>query len=261
MLTSERLRAPAMGAAGVVVVVLAWWLLSVTLLREARVPTPGGVVSSILDDGWAYYWPNFSMTINEAVLGFLYGNVAAIALASLVLLVPQLEAVIMQVAVISYCIPIVAIAPVLYIIIGIPDDGAASGTAVALATLSVFFTTVIGTVLGLRSAERTSLDVVSVYGGGRLAQLRKVQLVSALPSVLNALQIAAPAAFLGAILGEYTGGLRPGVARVLVTAQQNLNVERAWATGLLCAAVAGAGFALFGIISRVVSPWSKGAQA
>ncbi|MDF9717740.1 ABC transporter permease subunit [Nocardioides sp. ChNu-99] len=249
------------GAAGVVVVVLLWWLLALTLLADARVPTPGGVVASVLDDGWAYYGPNFSMTVEEALVGFVYGNVAAIALASFVLLVPQLESVIMQLAVISYCIPIVAIAPVLYIVIGIPEDGAPSGTAVALATLSVFFTTVVGTVLGLRSAERTSLDVVSVYGGGRWAQLRKVQLVSALPSILNALQIAAPAAFLGAILGEYAGGLRPGVARVLVTAQQNLDVERAWATGLLCALVAGLGYAAFGLLGRVVSPWSKGVAA
>ncbi|MDN7120186.1 ABC transporter permease subunit [Nocardioides sp. ChNu-153] len=256
-----RARSLLVGAAGVVVVVLLWWLLALTLLADARVPTPGGVVASVLDDGWAYYGPNFSMTVEEALVGFVYGNVAAIALASFVLLVPQLESVIMQLAVISYCIPIVAIAPVLYIVIGIPEDGAPSGTAVALATLSVFFTTVVGTVLGLRSAERTSLDVVSVYGGGRWAQLRKVQLVSALPSILNALQIAAPAAFLGAILGEYAGGLRPGVARVLVTAQQNLDVERAWATGLLCALVAGLGYAAFGLLGRVVSPWSKGVAA
>ncbi|MFW6774222.1 ABC transporter permease [Nocardioides sp. CPCC 205120] len=261
MLPSARARSLLVGAAGVVVVLLLWWLLALTLLADARVPTPGGVVASVLDDGWAYYWPNFSMTIEESLVGFVYGNVAAIALASFVLLVPQLESVIMQLAVISYCIPIVAIAPVLYIVIGIPEDGAPSGTAVALATLSVFFTTVVGTVLGLRSAERTSLDVVSVYGGGRWAQLRKVQLVSALPSILNALQIAAPAAFLGAILGEYAGGLRPGVARVLVTAQQNLDVERAWATGLLCALVAGLGYALFGVVGRLVSPWSKGAPA
>lgn len=258
---SPRTRSLALGAAGVAAVVLLWWLLALTLLADARVPTPGGVVVSALDDGWSYYWPNFSMTIEEALIGFAYGNLAAVAVASLVLLLPRLESVIMQLAVISYCIPIVAIAPVLYIVIGIPEEDAASGTAVALATLSVFFTTVVGTVLGLRSADRASLDVVSVYGGGRWAQLRKVQLVAALPSLLNALQIAAPAAFLGAILGEYAGGLRPGVARVLVTAQQNLDVERAWATGLLCALVAGIGYAVPGLLSRVVSPWSKGVQA
>ena len=116
----------------------------------------------------------------------------------------------------------------------------------------------LGTLLGLKSADAASLDVVTVYGGNRLTQLRKVRAIAALPSVLNALQIAAPAALLGAILGEYVGGVRQGVGLALMIAQTNLDVERAWALGLLCAAVAGAAYAAFGLIGRLLTPWSKG---
>ncbi|GAB2876175.1 ABC transporter permease [Nocardioides pacificus] len=260
-MSRERTRSLLTGLGGMVATVAVWWLAAVTLLADARVPTPGGVVTSMLDDGWAFYSTHFAVTIEEAGVGFLYGNVAALLLASLVLLVPFAEPVIMQVAVISYCIPIVAIAPVLYIVIGVPDPGERSGTAVALAALSVFFTTVVGTVLGFRSADRTSLDVVSVYGGGRLQQLRRVQLVSALPSILASLQIAAPAAFLGAILGEYVGGIERGVGLALKIAQQNIDVEQAWGIGLGCALVAGTAYAAFGLVARLVTPWSKGAAS
>jgi len=147
---------------------------------------------------------------------------------------------------------------VLFIVIGNPDEGQRSGTATALATLAVFFTTVVGTVLGLRSADRTSLDVVTVFGGGRFRQLQKVQLISALPPMIAALRIGAPAAFLGAILGEYAGGTQQGVAVTLKIAQQNVDVEQAWAIGLGCAIVAGAFYALFGILARLVTPWSQG---
>jgi ABC-type nitrate/sulfonate/bicarbonate transport system permease component len=166
--------------------------------------------------------------------------------------------VLMQVAVMSYCVPLVAIAPVLFIVIGNPDEGQRSGTATALAALSVFFTTVVGTVLGLRSADRVSLDLVSVFGGGRFRQLQKVQLVAALPSILAAMRIGAPAAFLGAILGEYVGGVQRGVALILKIAQQNVDVEQAWAVGIGCALVAGAGYALLGLVGRLVTPWSRG---
>lgn len=247
--------------AGLAAVVALWWLAAATVLSGARVPTPAGVATSMADDGWSFFWTHFSITTQEAALGFLYGTVAAVALASVVLLLPFLEPLAMQVAVISYCIPIVAIAPVLFIVIGVPDAGQPSGTAIALAVLSVFFTTVVGTLLGLRSADRASLDVVSVYGGGRLAQLRKVRIVAALPAVLSSLQIAAPAAFLGAILGEYVGGVERGVGLALRIAQQNVDVERAWAIGLVCALVVGAAYVAFGLVARLVAPWSRGQSA
>ncbi|MCW2853247.1 MAG: ABC-type nitrate/sulfonate/bicarbonate transport system, permease component [Nocardioides sp.] len=244
---------------GLVVLVAVWWLGTLTVLSGLRIPSPGAVVSSALDDGWDYYSLHFGMTLQEAAVGFLYGTAAAIVLASVVLLVPFAEPVIMQVAVISYCIPLVAIAPVLFIVIGNPDEGQRSGTATALAAMSVFFTTVVGAVLGLRSADRTSLDVVSVFGGGRVRQLQKVQLVSALPSIIAALRIGAPAAFLGAVLGEYVGGVQRGVALTLKIAQQNVDVEQAWAIGLGCAVVSGAFYAAFGLLGRLVTPWSQGA--
>ena len=68
---------------------------------------------------------------------------------------------------ISYCIPIVAIGPLMVLILGLPQPGEPSKTAIFFAGLSVFFTTVVGALLGLKSADKASLDVVSVYGGSR----------------------------------------------------------------------------------------------
>ena len=63
--------------------------------------------------------------------------------------------------------------------------------AVVLAALSVFFTTLIGTLLGLRQADQLSLDLVHSCGGSRFQALRKVRTRAALPSIFAALQIAA----------------------------------------------------------------------
>lgn len=259
MLTAESRRSLLGSAAGLGALVALWWLVGA--VTDLRIPTPVDVVRRVGESGWDFYSFHFGMTLQEAAIGFAYGTVAAVALASLVLLVPVVEPVVMQIAVISYCIPLVALAPVLFIVIGNPDEGQRSGTATALAALSVFFTTVVGTVLGLRSADRASLDLVHVLGGGRWQQLRRVQLVSALPQVLAALQIAAPAAFLGAILGEYVGGTQQGVAVTLKIAQQNIDVAQAWAIGLGCALVAGVVYAVLGGFSRLVTPWSKGSTS
>jgi len=257
----------ATGLIGALVVVAAWWLLSVTALANVgpsgaqAIPTPGQVIASYGDSGWEFYWNNFSITMTEAAWGYLWGNGLALLLAGIVLVAPRLEGVAMQLAVISYCIPIVAIGPLLLLILGVPKAGEPSSTAIFLAALSVFFTSVVGALLGLKSADKASLDVVAVYGGGRLAQLRKVRVVAALPATLTALQIAVPAAFLGAILGEYLGKVEVGIGPAMVIAQQSLNAPRVWAIALASGAVALIAYLLVGLIARMAAPWAKGAAA
>jgi ABC-type nitrate/sulfonate/bicarbonate transport system permease component len=178
------------------------------------------------------------------------------ALAVVVLLLPVLEQVATQVAIVTYCMPLVAIGPILVIVAG---RDAPQGASVALAGLSVFFTSVVGALLGLRAAPRTSLDLVRAYGGTRWTELHKVQLISALPSLFAALKIAAPAAFLGAVLAEYLGsGGDASLGRALIAAQSNGDGARLWYLALFSGAVAGAAYFLIGLVARLVTPWSSG---
>jgi len=260
-----RLPTWAIGVIGVVVLVAVWWILAVLFFAPAAgssyaaIPTPPQVLQSFVDDGFGFYWKAFQVTLTEAGIGYLWGNGIALVLSALVLVLPWLEGVVTQVAVITYCVPLVAIAPLALIILGGAEkNGDPSATAIFLAALSVFFTTVVGTLLGLKAADAASLDVVTVYGGSKLTQLRKVRAIAALPSIMSALQIAVPAAFLGAILGEYLGKIEIGVGPILVASAVSLNSPRVWAIFILCALVAIVGYALLGLVAKAVTPWSTG---
>ncbi|MBC9225679.1 ABC transporter permease subunit [Aeromicrobium sp. 636] len=259
MASESRTRTVLTGSIGLGAIVLVWAVAAATVFADKAIPTPWGVITGFADDGFEFYRSNFTGTVTEAAIGFFWGNLIALALAAVVLLVPVFEKVVTQIAVISYCVPIVAVVPILYIVLGPPEAPTdPSPTAVVLAGVSVFFTTVVGAVLGFRSTDPTSLDVVSVYGGGRWKQMTKVQLMSAVPAIISALQVAAPAAFLGAILGEYIGGLDRGVGPALVNAQQSLDVERAWGIMFVCALVAGLAYATLGLVGRIFASWSAG---
>ena len=253
------------GLIGIVAVIAVWWILAETVFAKlgvsptgkgGSIPNPLEVVTSMVNDGLSFYGPNVLVTLTEALGGYLWGNGLAILLAALVVLIPALEGLVLQLAVISYCIPIIAIGPIISIVVGPPDSGNPAGTAVFLAAMLVFFTTVIGSLLGLKAADTASLEIVQVYGGGRWKQLTKVRLYAALPSLLNSLKIAAPAAFLGAIIGEYLGGVDVGIGPALVNAQQNLIVPRAWGLALAVGLISGAGYALIALITRFVIPWA-----
>lgn len=253
------------GLLGGAAVIALWWVLAVTVFTNPSgrrsVPTPLEVAVQYAADGWSFYVPNFAITIREALTGYVWGNGIAVLLAALVLVVPRLEGVVTQIATITYCLPIVAIGGIAVVVVGAPGEGAPSGTAVLLAGMSVFFTTVISALLGLKSADPATLDVVAVNGGSRLMQLRKVRLISALPQLLYGLQIAVPASVLGAVLGEFFGKVEFGVGPAMIVAQQNLEAARLWGIALAIGALAVVGFNLIGIVARVVAPWSRGRQA
>ncbi|MEP6981364.1 MAG: ABC transporter permease subunit, partial [Nakamurella sp.] len=243
---------------GIGIILVIWWIASETLFQGSRaIPTPFSVSARFFDGAqWVSLWTNLRVTLGSAAWGFVWGNLAAFFFASLVLLVPGLEQVVTQLAIVTYCIPLVAIGPVLVIVAGLDNPQVPS---VTLAALSVFFTSVVGTVLGFRAASTTSLDLIRAYGGGRWTRLRKVQLVAALPSVFGALRIAAPAAFLGAILAEYLGsGGENKLGKLLRSAQAIGDVPTLWFLALISGAVAGLAYFLVGVIARFVTPWSAG---
>lgn len=246
------------GAVGVLLVLVVWWLASAwTFQASQAIPGPPEVLAKLLSAAtWATTMGNLGGTLGAAAQGYLYGNAAALLLAVLVLLVPALEQVVTQVAIVTYCLPLVAIGPILVIVAG---REAPQGASIVLAALSVFFTSVVGALLGLRAAPTTSLDLVRAYGGGRWTELRMVQLIAALPHLFAALKVAAPAAFLGAVLAEYLGsGGDQSLGRALIAAQSDSDAPQLWYLALVSGAAAGLAYALIDLVARVLTPWSSG---
>jgi ABC-type nitrate/sulfonate/bicarbonate transport system permease component len=242
------------GAIGVVSVLVVWSLVSSIFFgSNGIVPTPWGVLRQFGDTGFQTYWNNLSVTTSSAAQGWLWGNLAAIAIAVVVLLIPPLEGAANQVAVISYCIPLTAIGPIVLIV----SDPGARTASIFLAAISVIFTSVVGCLLGLRAADRTALDVVHAYGGSKWTALVKVRLVAALPNVFGALKLAAPASFLGAVLGEYLGGVDSGIGIMIIAAQTNLRYAQIWGLAILCGLIAGLAYVVIGLVAKLLTPWSS----
>jgi ABC-type nitrate/sulfonate/bicarbonate transport system permease component len=254
---------PAWAAAvtGVLVILVVWELVSLLFFhtisgQPGAVPPPFSVARQLASDLTdAVYWNAIGQTGLAALKGYAIGNLIAFFLAFLVLLVPWFDGLAVQLAVVCSCVPVTAVAP---IVVLLSQTGSRS-TSVFLAALSVIFTTVVGSLVGLRAASSTQLDVVRAYGGGRIAQLLKVRLIAALPSIMAALKIAAPAAFLGAVVGEYfLVGVDSGIGILLLAAQATASSVKLWAIGIICGAVAGLAYLLIGFVGRLLTPWSSG---
>ncbi|HEX3793359.1 MAG TPA: ABC transporter permease subunit [Acidimicrobiales bacterium] len=238
------------GLIGISCVIGVWEIMAaLTFGGRHVIPTPQSVLVTMFHDPGYSVWVNLKITAGEAGLGWLWGNAVALALAIVFLLFPVLEGPLMKLALASYCMPIVAIGPILYVVLS------GSGPRVAVAGISVIFTTLVGALVGLRSADVLSLDLVRAYGGGRRMQLTKVRLKAALPATFAGLAIAGPAAVLGAIIGEYLGG-ETGLGTTMVLAEQQLDIQRVWAIAVVATGLAGLVYLATAVVGRLLTPWA-----
>ncbi|WP_375258192.1 ABC transporter permease [Citreimonas sp.] len=202
-----------------------------------------------------YLWTNAGLmaralteTLTNAAWGFAAGNLAAIALAALAMLLPRAERIVAGLALLVFCLPLVATGPILRVLYG-PGPG----PQITLAALAVYYTTFVPLLVGLRAAPSTWFDLVRSYGRGRGAALIHVRTMASLPYLFAGLQIAAPAAVLGAMVGEFTGAER-GMGVLTVRAMRALDVDATWALATVAAAISTLAYAGVGALGRRMLP-------
>lgn len=162
-------------------------------------------------------------TLRDAGMIFVVGMAAAVLAGSLLVSVPGLLRLVLPLLVASQCVPQIAFIPLLVAICG-------RGTAFIVVTglLVVFFPALIVTVTALEERSRSTIDVVTVFSGGRWSVLRFVRLPGAVPGILSAAQISIPLALFGALVAEWlvTG---EGISEAMTTATTTFDYTRLWA--------------------------------
>ena len=246
----SRLAGWAVTALASVTCLILWELLARFWLTDLGVmATPSSIVSSLVNESQLYI-RNVGITTNVAALGWFWGNLAAIIVAILFVQIPVLETLFLRLAVTLFCLPLVAVNPILQLTFD-PETA-----RVVLSALAVFFTTLIGTMLGLRSADGGPMTMVSAWGGGRWSGLRFIRLPSGLPSILTGLQVGIPAAVLGAIFAEFIGA-KSGLGVLLVNGLMSQNLDRVWAVAVIVTVAAAVPYVILGMLRKKLSPWSQ----
>lgn len=239
---AQRQMPAVVGLAGVVL----FWELAAHWFSGAFVLAGPSDVVRYLIDNQALMGRALAVTLSNAALGFVLGNLAAMLLALVALAWPRSEAVVTGLALFVFCLPLVATGPILRVFFG-PGPW----PQILLAALAVYYTTLIPLLVGLRAAPASWFDLVRSYGRGRMAALFHVRMMASLPYFFAGLQIAAPAAFLGAMVGEFTGAER-GMGVLTVRAMRALDVDMTWALATVATGVSILVYVAIGWIARKV---------
>lgn len=224
---------------------LALWELAGRLrwVGDGALPAP----SQILLQGWADradYPAHVLGTLRTSALGFVAGNLVALAAGLLMVWWRPAQRLLGGLNVAVFAMPPIALVPVL--VIALDGDTA----RVVLGALSVYYPTMVAVVLGLTQVDPRLCDLVRVYGGGDAAVLRWVRLRSGLPTLLSGLRVAAPAAVLGSLLAEFGSGGTAGLGTYLIGSLGRADPARLWGIGLTATAISAAAYLAVGWVAR-----------
>lgn len=237
---------PFVGAA----LVLALWELTVRVFAVPiyLVPAPSDVWTAMVDNRQiliANLWP----TATEALLGFLLGNGIAIIAAVCFVYSDLVYRAFYPVSVALRTIPIIAVAPVFVILFG---NGISS--KVLIAALICFFPTLVNMVVGLKSVDPQTIELMKVLSARPWEIFFKARWYAALPFLFSSLEIAATSCVLGAIVAEWIGSEK-GLGNLIIQATYDFRTPFLYAAMAVSSALAVAGVLFIALLKKIIVRW------
>ncbi|WP_223274946.1 ABC transporter permease [Tateyamaria sp. syn59] len=230
---------------------IGWCLFLLALWEALARISPDTVLVSSPSAIAAYVAENMGLlarataeTSVNAMWGFVWGNLGAVLLGVTMILVPRSQRTLSALALLVFCVPLIASGPILRVLFG-----TGTGPQVMLGALAVYYTTLLTFLIGLRSVSQNWTDLMRIYGRGALSTLIRVRARASLPYLFVGLQISAPAAFLGAMIGEFTGAER-GLGVLTLRAMRGLDTDATWTLAVVAACVAMAAYSVIGWVGE-----------
>lgn len=161
------------------------------------------------------------------------------------------EATLYPFAVILQVTPVIAIAPLVIIWVGIDNVERAQ---VIIAWLVAFFPILANMSAGLKSVDANLSDLFRLYGATPLQRFRLLMWPTALPYLLASLKISGGLALIGGVVAEFVAGsgTATGLAWRIIEAGNRLQIEKMFAGLLLLSALGMLLFYGFALLERLL---------
>ncbi len=245
----------------VLVAVLAFWEIAVNLWFDPFFYSKPSLIWKQLvtwfTKGTAQgpIWEQISVTLQEAVIGFLIGAIAGVLLGILLGRARLLAEVLAPYIQAANAVPRIVLAALFIIWFGL-----GMSSKVATATVLVFFPVFFNAFQGAREVDRNLIDNARILGAGRFQVLRSIVVPSATSWILASLHTAFGFALIGAIVGEYTGATK-GIGLLISTAQASFNSAGIYAGMVISTVLALFAELILGYLERRLLKWRPPSQA
>ncbi len=211
------------------VIFIGGWEFLVRALSVSKfiLPPPSAIAATFVNERWAI-WQALQYTAAITIGAFIAAVVTGIIFGVLLTSHRRVESTFWPYAVTMQVTPVIAIAPLVIIWVGLDRVWL---SMLILAWLVAFFPMLSNTAVGMKSADHGLRNVFELYEASRWKRFRYLQFPAALPYILAGARISAGLSVIGAVVAEFvagSGGSR-GLAFMIVESGTLLNIPRMFA--------------------------------
>ncbi|HEY6958224.1 MAG TPA: ABC transporter permease [Candidatus Limnocylindria bacterium] len=212
-----------LGILGFIVIGIIWEAAGdFGLYRRSLLSVPSLIAQAAWQDftnGTIY--PDLLVSGQEFFFGFIAAMVIGIPLGIAIGMFRRVEYLTSYLLFGIYSTPKAAIAPLIILVFGLGIE-----SKIILVFLLAFFSVIVSTVAGVRSAAERHLDLARSFGASRWLTFRTVILPSTLPFILTGTRIATGRALVGVIVAEELAA-NAGIGHYIEMYGQFLQTQRA----------------------------------
>ncbi len=181
-------------------------------------------------------------TMGEALEGFALGAALGLTLAVVMILVPPVEIALMPLIVAINSVPSIAFVPLSLIWFGLGP-----GSKVAMGAFAVIFSVLVNSLAGLRRADADAINLMRSFGAGRIGILWRLQLPTALPSIVTGLRIGWARSTIAVIVAEMLGAYT-GLGQIIYQSTAQVDYLSVWAAVVVASV---ASIVLYGLLVAI----------
>jgi len=228
------------------------WELTVSFQNIPKyiLPAPTDILDSLLINYSDLLRSTF-ITFRITLFAFIIASFLAIFIAILFSQSKIIELSLYPIAVIFQVTPVVAIAPLILIWVGLDN---AEFAILILAVIVAFFSVLANTNLGIRSVEKNLSELFSLYEANRLQRLFKLQLPYALPFILTGMKTSIGLALIGSVVAEFVAGsgTSTGLAWRIIEAGNRIDVPKLFAALILLVVLGVFLFLIMSLLEKIL---------
>jgi len=205
-------------------------------------PTPTSIFLTFFNKLGPVIIPNSLITLQEIILGFLFGVPIGIILAAFMTQFKIIDRALSPYVILLVTTPLLTLTPLLMIWLGFGMN-----VKIIAVTIQTFPIVMMNSATGFNNVDDLKLELLTAMGASRIQKFFRVILPDALPDVFTGIKLGSIFATTTAITTEFVGG-NAGLGNLITTATSFIKTNDAFAYIISAAII---GISLYSLISYI----------
>lgn len=213
-------------------------------------PAPSAIVDGFSGINAERWFEHVWSTLRVVFMGYFMSIFIAIPIAIMLARSEVLSRAIYPILVVVQSTPVVAVAPIIVVALGVGDL-----PRVVITCLITFFPIVVSTTTGLMATPPELIELSRSLRAPVLREITQIRLPFAIPYIFSALKISITLAVIGAVVAEFVAADK-GLGYFIQFSTSMFQIKEAWAGLFILVFMSLILFQIVNVIQRVFFPWS-----